>query len=172
MISLVRPNDNSARNVRVSTTTTTTADASAAATAQAAASSATAATGRYRKLLPSKQDRMTEQEFRQTLDGYEQIEARDLLGVRGGRMRYVIETADGKRLYRLGGLISKVDPALRYVCLFNPYANNARWSVQLAKPGQRVRLYYMALPTSDEAAMMRNLLQKMENGDVTLRKRV
>jgi hypothetical protein len=122
-----------------------------------------------KKLLPSKQDSLTEETFAQTLDGFEQVDARDLLEVRGGRVRYVIETGRDTK-YRLGGYLLKVDPALRYLRLFNPYAKRT-WSVQLATPGERVRLYYMAPATTDEAAMIRSLLQKMENGDVTLSRR-
>ena len=155
MISLVHPENNN-RNVRsVPISSSPKPPGTAAAN---------------KKLLPSKQDSLTEETFAQTLDGFEQVEARDLLEAKGGRVRYVIETAQGKRMYRLGGYLSKVDPRLRYLCLFNPYAKR-RWSVQLATPGQSVRLYYMAPATSDEAAMIRNLLQQIENGDVTLRKR-
>ena len=166
MISLVRPNNNNGgssgavrggdRNVR---------------SVQISTPATPAAAPPPRKLLPSKQDSLNEELFAQTLDGFEEVDARDLLEARGGRVRYVIETQQGKRMYRLGGYLLKVDPGLRYLRLLNPYAKKS-WSVQLATPGQRVRLYYMAPATSDEAAMIRDLLQKMENGDVTLRKRV
>ena len=120
--------------------------------------------------LPTKQDALTEETFAQTLDGFEQVEARDLLEARGGRVRYVIEEAGGRKRYRLGGFLQKVDPFLRYLCLFNPYAKR-RGSVQLAPPGQRVRPHYLATPTSDESAMIRSLAQQLDNGDITLRRR-
>ena len=72
--------------------------------------------------------------------------------------------------YRLGGILKSVDPQLRYLRLFNPYAK-ASWSVQLQPgAGKNVRLYYMAPGTSDEISTMRDLLQKLENGQLIIKK--
>lgn len=119
------------------------------------------------------QSRLTETTFANFLDGFQEVQARDLLEARGGRVRYVIETydADGgvaDQKFRLGGWLTKVDPALRYLRLVNPYARKA-WSVQL-RPGrgQGVRLYYMPPGTSDEVATLRSLLAQMESGAVRI----
>ena len=112
--------------------------------------------------------------FAKYIDGFEVVRPEDLLEAKGGRVRYVIEDLDSRgnvvmKKFRLGGWLNRVDPQLRFLRLFNPYAKKA-WSVQLATPRQRVRLYYMAPGTSDEVAMMRKLLQQLENGDITIRK--
>ena len=119
------------------------------------------------------QSRLTEQTFSQYLDGFQEVQASDLLEAKGGRVRYAIDTLDstGRRIvstqYRLGGWLVSADPGLRFVTLFNPYARK-KWSVQVRPDGKRVRLYYMAPPTSDEAAMMRNLLAKLESGEIRI----
>jgi len=119
------------------------------------------------------QSRLTEQTFSQYLDGFQEVQASDLLEAKGGRVRYAIDTLDstGRRIvstqYRLGGWLVSADPGLRFVTLFNPYARK-KWSVQVRPEGKRVRLYYMAPPTSDEAAMMRNLLAKLESGEIQI----
>lgn len=117
----------------------------------------------------SVQSRLDEAGFAKYLDGFESVTADDLLEAKGGRVRYVIEDQRGNRKYRLGGWLAKVDPRLRYLRLFNPFAKKA-WSVQLSPAGQRVYLYYMPPGTSDEVAMMRKLLQQLENGDITIAK--
>lgn len=123
---------------------------------------------------PSVQSRLTENTFANFLDGFAEVQPQDLLEARGGRLRYVIEDLDGRgnvrgRKYRLGGWLTKVDPALRYVRLMNPYAKRA-WSVQLSPPGQNVRLYYMPPGTSDEIATLRTLLTQLENGEIRITK--
>ena len=122
----------------------------------------------------SLQSKLTETTFSNFLDGFQEVQARDLLELKGGRVRYVIEDVDAygnvrSRKYRLGGWLTKVDPMLRYLRLMNPYAKKA-WSVQLTPPGQHVRLYYMPPGTSDEIATMRNLLTQMENGTIRITK--
>lgn len=119
---------------------------------------------------------LNETSFARYLDGFEAVQAADLLEAKGGRVRYVIEDVDARgnavsKKFRLGGWLSHVDPQLRYLKLFNPYARSS-WSVQLSPTGgrQRVRLYYMPPGTSDEVAMMRTLLQQLENGEITVRK--
>lgn len=117
------------------------------------------------------QNRLTEATFANFLDGFVEVQPRDLLQAKGGRVRYVIEDVDqrgratGSRQYRLGGWLTKVDPVLRYLRLVNPYAKKA-WSVQLQPAGKRVRLYYMQPGTSDEVATLRSLLTRMENGEI------
>ena len=121
----------------------------------------------------SVQSKLNETTFSQYLDGFQEIQATDLPNAKG-RIRYVIDAVDGRgrivsSQFRLGGWLSGVDPQLRYFQLFNPFAKK-RWSVQLRKPGQRVRLYYMANATSDETALMRELLTKLENGNIRITK--
>lgn len=125
-----------------------------------------------RRSPPTAQSRLTEDTFANTLDGFVEVQPRDLLEARGGRVRYVIDELDARgtlkeRKYRLGGWLTKVDPALRYLRLFNPYAKQA-WSVQLQAPNQRVTLYYMAPGTSDEIATLRNLLTQLERGEIRI----
>ena len=125
---------------------------------------------------PSLQSGLNERSFGKYLKGYEAIEdLADLLEARGGRVRYALETLDPSGRvetvqYRLGGILKSVDPQLRYLRLFNPYAK-ASWSVQLQPgAGKNLRLYYMAPGTSDEISTMRDLLQKLENGQLVIKK--
>ena len=109
---------------------------------------------------------LDEDSFERYLDGFETVEPADLLEARGGRVRYAIDAPDGSTQYRLGGWLLKVDPALRYLRLFNPYARRS-WSVQLTPD---TRLWYMPPGTSDEVAAMRRLLQQLETGAVRVTK--
>lgn len=123
---------------------------------------------------PPVQSRLTEDTFANYLDGFAEVQPQDLLEARGGRVRYVIEDLDNRgnvrgRKYRLGGWLLKVDPALRYLRLVNPYARKT-WSVQLRPAGQNVRVYYMPPGTSDEIATLRNLLTQLENGEIRITK--
>lgn len=123
---------------------------------------------------PSIQSRLTEGTFGNFLDGFTEVQARDLVQAKGGRVRYVIEDLDPRgnvtdKKYRLGGWLTRVDPGLRYLRLVNPYAKRS-WSVQLQAPRQNVRLYYMPPGTSDEIATLRTLLNQMEAGKITIRK--
>lgn len=124
------------------------------------------------RVQSSVQSRLDESTFANFLDGFDEVSADDLLEARGGRVRYVIESVDARgnvtgRKYRLGGWLTKVDPALRYLRLVNPYAKRS-WSVQLRPPGAQVRLYYMPPGTSDEVATLRNLLTQLENGEIRI----
>ncbi len=109
---------------------------------------------------------LDEDSFAAYLDGFEPVGASDLLDARGGRVRYAVDRADGSTQYRLGGWLQRVDPQLRYVRLFNPYARRS-WSVQL---GPGTRLWYMPPGTSDEIATMRRLLQQLESGAIRITK--
>ena len=114
------------------------------------------------------QSRLDDRSFARYLAGFEEITAEDLLSVRGGRVRYTITSPSGEVKYRLGGLLVKVDPGLRYCRLLNPYAKRA-FSVQLRpRDGSRVRLWYMAPGTSDEIATLRDLLSKVERGEIVI----
>ena len=121
--------------------------------------------------------------FATYLEGYSQIVPQDLLEAKGGTVRYAIDTmgannAVTKTQYRLGGTLTSVDPAMRYIRLLNPYAqgpNSAHrgvsWSVQLERPdGERLRLWYMPPSSKDEVVMFRKLLQQLENGDIKITK--
>lgn len=118
------------------------------------------------------QSKLDESSFSQYLDGFREIQPGDLIGAKG-RVRYAIDTIDASgrvvsTAYRLGGWLAGVDPAMKYFQLLNPYAKK-KWSVQLRrKPGERLRLYYMAAPTSDETALMRELLSKLEDGSIKI----
>lgn len=133
---------------------------------------------------PTTQSMLTEEKFQEYLDGYERIEALDLYKVSlGGRMRYVTETLDGagkviNRQYRLGGILIKVDRDLRFVTLKNTridprggggQANRPTWSVQLRTPNTKMRLYYMAPPSSEEVIAFRKVLQDIDDGTLELR---
>jgi hypothetical protein len=123
----------------------------------------------------TQQSQLTEATFAPYLKGFSLVSPQDLLSARGGRVRYVTETLDStgrvtKAEYRLGGWLKIVDSQLRYLRLFNPYANQT-WSVQLQKPGTRVRLYYLSPGTTDEVTTMRALLEKLESGEIEIRKR-
>jgi hypothetical protein len=123
---------------------------------------------------PSIQSRLTEDTFANYLDGFTAVRAEDLLEARGGRVRYAIDDLDSRgnvrgTKYCLGGWLTKVDPGLRYLRLVNPYAKRS-WSVQLQPDGKNVRLYYMPPGTSDEIAMLRNLITQLENGEIRITK--
>ena len=140
--------------------------------ARAGANAANAGNGNAARR--SVQSRLTEASFANFLDGFAEVQPQDLLEARGGRLRYVIEDLDARgnvrgRQFRLGGWLTKVDPALRYLRLINPYAKRA-WSVQLRPAGKAVRLYYMPPGTSDEIATLRSLLTQLENGDIRITK--
>ena len=116
-------------------------------------------------------------QFEERLEGYDEVRVEDMLDMRGGRVRYMIEVMDPRvpgrvssRLYRLGGVLTHVDPQLRYLKLRNVAAGK-NWSVQLRKPGERVRLWYMSPATDSEAIAIRTLLRKLESGELTLTRR-
>lgn len=132
----------------------------------------TSAPSRSGETAGSVQSKLNETTFAQYLDGFQEIQPADLVGAKG-RVRYAIDTigSNGRiasTQYRLGGWLAAVDPNLKYFQLINPYAKK-KWSVQLRrKSGERIRLYYMASPTSDETALMRDLLTKLENGTIKI----
>lgn len=129
---------------------------------------------RNRSENTSVQSKLDETSFSQYLDGFREIQPSDLIGAKG-RVRYAIDTVDASgrivsTVYRLGGWLAAVDSNLKYFQLFNPYAKK-KWSVQIRrKSNERLRLYYMAAPTSDETALMRELLSKLEDGSIRITK--
>src|SRR6476661_4608469 len=100
---------------------------------------------------PSKmkpQSQLNDAEFAETLQGYNQVQDfTDLFNLPlGGRVRYVVDIHDDKgsfvqRQYRYGGILTVVDPSLRYIMLKNVALAQANknnhqggkssWSVQL-----------------------------------------
>lgn len=131
----------------------------------------------------SVQGSLTEDTFQKKyLEGYTQIVPQDLLDAKGGNVRYAIDTMRNGRIvstqYRLGGILTTVDPRLRYIRLYNPYAKGPQashagvsWSVQLFRQGdERLRLWYMPPSSRDEIVMFRKLLQQLENGDIKITK--
>lgn len=132
---------------------------------------------------PSLQDSLTESTFQQYLEGYSQVVPQDLLEARGGKIRYALDTiGPGGRVlstkYRLGGLLTQVDPRLRFIQLYNPYATGAKsmrrgifWVVRMDPPAnERLRLWYMPPSTKDEIIMFRKLLQQLENNEIKITK--
>lgn len=131
----------------------------------------------------SVQGGLTEETFSAYLEGYEPVVPQDLLDAKGGSIRYAIDTKGGPTQYRLGGLLTMVDPDLRYLRLLNPNAIDTRnptparhkgvgWSVQLKRPpNERIRIWYMPNASRDEVVMFRKLLQQLETGEITITKR-
>lgn len=117
------------------------------------------------------QNHLTEPTFRQYLDGFVEITRADLPITPGGRLRYAIDTISGGRvvstLYRLGGFVKSVSADLSSVTLFNPFVNKS-WTFKTVQPGKRVRLYFFKRPTSDEGALARQLVQRLQTGQVRL----
>ena len=135
-----------------------------------------------RKLKPQKD--INDQEFAEALKGYKKLEDyTELFNLpMGGRVRYVIDVFDERgsyreRRYRYGGILTVVDPSLRYIMLKNPTikpGNNSRgarptWSVQLKDPLQQTTLYYMP-SQSEEVTKYRQLLSDIASGKVTINK--
>ena len=120
------------------------------------------------------QNQLTETTFRQYLDGFVEISPRDLPTAPGSRLRYAIDTVVGGRvvstLYRLGGYVKSVSQDLGTVVLFNPYANKT-WTLKINQPGKRVRLYLFKRPSSDEGALVRALVNKIQNGQIQIIKK-
>jgi hypothetical protein len=119
------------------------------------------------------QSRLTETTFRQYLDGFIGIQVGDLPGCLGNRIRYAIDTVDASgrtlsTLYRLGGWLKSVAPDLSSFILFNPYAKKS-WPVKTRQAGKRLRLYFQRRGTSDETAMMRALVAKIQNGQIVVK---
>lgn len=139
---------------------------------------------------PSKmkpQSQVNDAEFAETLQGYKQVQDyTELFDLPlGGRVRYVVDVHDDKgsfveRQYRYGGLLTVVDPALRYIMLKNAalaHANRANrqsgksaWSVQLKDPKRKVTLYYSMPAKQGELAMFRQIMNDIESGKLQLNK--
>ncbi|AGE54353.1 hypothetical protein FK949_gp270 [Paramecium bursaria Chlorella virus NYs1] len=119
------------------------------------------------------QKNLTETSFRQYLDGFVGILPKDLPKTVGGRLRYAIDTMNqsGQIIsteYRLGGWVKFVSPDLSTVTMFNPFARKS-WTLKIPQPSnKRLRLYYFSRGTSDETAVVRTLISKLENGSIRL----
>ncbi|AGE51609.1 hypothetical protein PBCVCvsA1_576L [Paramecium bursaria Chlorella virus CvsA1] len=119
------------------------------------------------------QKNLTETSFRQYLDGFVGILPKDLPKTIGGRLRYAIDTVNqnGQIVsteYRLGGWVKSVSPDLSSVTMFNPFAKKS-WTLKIPQPSnKRLRLYYFQRGTSDETAVVRALITKLENGSIRL----
>jgi len=119
------------------------------------------------------QKNLTETSFRQYLDGFVGILPKDLPKTTGGRIRYAIDTVNqnGQIIsteYRLGGWVKSVSPDLSSVTMFNPFAKKS-WTLKIPQPSnKRLRLYYFQRGTSDETAVVRSLITKLENGSIRL----
>lgn len=121
------------------------------------------------------QDGLTDEQFLAAVEGFDEIHPEALLTVKGGRIRYIVDTVDDtgtvlERKYRLGGFLCAVDPELRYFRLMNPYAR-VSWSVQLQHPDRRVRMWYLAPPKSEEIIAFRRLLRQLEAGEISIVRR-
>ena len=137
--------------------------------------------GRGNNGRPSIQSQLTEDTFREYLEGYGPVAPDALFECKGGLIRYAIDTVDAAgrvvaTQYRLGGILVNVDKRLRYIRLLNPYATHANsqrvgtsWSVQLWRPAaERLRLWYMPPGSRDEIVVFRKMLQQMENGELKI----
>lgn len=86
-------------------------------------------------------DIKTDKQFQQYIDGYTEVSSlEDLREVLGATVRYKIthylQNGTSETLYRIGGILNKVDNNGDYICLFNPTATAQKnyrngWSVQL-----------------------------------------
>jgi len=121
------------------------------------------------------QKNLNESSFRQYLDGFVGILPKDLPKTTGGRLRYAIDTVNpsGQVIsteYRLGGWVKYVSPDLSSVTMFNPFAKKS-WTLKIPQPpNKRLRLYFFQKGTSDETAVVRALITKLENGSIKLSK--
>ena len=125
------------------------------------------------KLSNGVQKNLNESSFRQYLDGFVGILPKDLPKTTGGRLRYAIDTVNpnGQVIsteYRLGGWVKYVNPDLSSVTMFNPFAKKS-WTLKIPQPpNKRLRLYFFQKGTSDETAVVRALITKLENGSIRL----
>ena len=123
----------------------------------------------------SVQNSLTEDTFKQRLEGYSLVEPHDLVDGQGGRLRYAIDTLrpDGSvesTKYRLGGIVVAVDQHLRYARVMNAQIRST-WSVQLQpKTNEHIRLYFMPAGTTDELITMRKLMEQLDRGELRINK--
>ena len=96
---------------------------------------------------------------------------------KGSRIRYKIKTGSRSVLYRLGGVLTYVDPELRFLRLKNPlvdprqspYQTNT-WSVQLKDPQRPTTLYYQIPPSQLQIQQLLKLQGQIERGEVKITK--
>ena len=95
----------------------------------------------------------------------------------GSRIRYKTKTGSRQVLYRLGGILTYVDPQLRFLRLKNPtvdprqspYQTNT-WSVQLKDPDKPTTLYYQIQPSQLQIQALLKLQGQIERGEVKITK--
>lgn len=124
--------------------------------------------------------------FKEYIQDYTKITTlTDLFEIpKGSRIRYKIKVAPSKGrsrapqfLYRLGGVLTYVDPELRFLRLKNPtvdprqspYQTNT-WSVQLKDPERPTTLYYQLTPSQLQIQQLLKLQGQIERGEVKITK--
>lgn len=81
----------------------------------------------YQKSGKTYQERLTKQQIKEQLKDYKEIDNITLLSI-GCHVRYFSTDKTGKKLFRLGGTVSKIDPEYRFIMLSN---GTVTWSVQI-----------------------------------------
>lgn len=108
---------------------------------------------------------MDKKRFQEKLDGFSAANVGDL--VPGGYVRYSVHSR-GSDLYRLGGVLTYVDPQHRFLRLKNPHSS-VSWSVQLVRaPGETLQLYFR--PKESSIDPWKRLLRRLEDGELTIEK--
>lgn len=117
--------------------------------------------------------------FKEYIQDYTKITTlTDLFEIpKGSRIRYKIKTGSRSVLYRLGGVLTYVDPELRFLRLKNPtvdprqspYQTNT-WSVQLKDPERPTTLYYQLTPSQLQIQQLLKLQGQIERGEVKITK--
>ncbi len=135
-------------------------------------------------LFPTTQADLDAKGFKEYIQDYTKITTlTDLFEIpKGSRIRYKIKVAPSKGrsrapqfLYRLGGVLTYVDPELRFLRLKNPtvdprqspYQTNT-WSVQLKDPERPTTLYYQLTPSQLQIQQLLKLQGQIERGEVVL----
>jgi hypothetical protein len=114
-------------------------------------------TPRNRTNLP--QSQLTEDTFSECVSGWQEVnDYNELKSMLGWKVRYLLDCRErgrASRKYRYGGILTKVDPEMRYIMLMNPVLNRRRgrndtkssfrssWSVQLQDEFNRPTFYVM-----------------------------
>ena len=117
--------------------------------------------------------------FKEYIQDYTKITTlTDLFEIpKGSRIRYKIKTGSRSVLYRLGGVLTYVDPELRFLRLKNPtvdprqspYQTNT-WSVQLKDPERPTTLYYQLTPSQLQIQQLLKLQGQIERGEIKITK--
>ena len=130
---------------------------------------------------PTVQAELNARGFKEYVQDYTKVTTlTDLFEIpKGSRIRYKIKTVPRKGapkiLYRLGGVLTYVDPELRFLRLKNPavdprqspYQTNT-WSVQLKDPDRQTTIYYQVAPSQLQIQALLKLQGQIERGEVVL----